>query len=289
MSNFNDWVSTNVNTINSYLDSVLPTQDKEPSRLFKAMRYAVFSGGKRIRPLLSFGVSEFLGIDASSILPYSAALELIHTYSLIHDDLPAMDNDDFRRGKPTVHKKFDEATAILVGDALLTHAFFVASDGLVKKFEAENILKAISFLSLAAGIEGMVSGQQIDVENEGKQLSPQEVENMAYLKTGRLIEAAIAGPAILIDKDVDKWQEIGRKIGILFQVVDDILDEVGDEKKVGKKLHKDKEEGKNTFVTILGLEKAISLKESLLSELLNDLPSGKNLTELVKFIGKRDY
>ncbi len=278
--------------IDKYLRDLLAFSENGAERLFDAMRYAVFSGGKRVRPLLSFAVSELLGVEKEDILPFAAGIEMIHTYSLIHDDLPAMDNDDFRRGKPTVHKKYDEATAILAGDALLTHAFFVLSNGLAGNFPSERVLRVVGYVALNAGVEGMVAGQQIDIEGEKRRLNQNEVEKMALFKTGKLIEASVAGPAILAgrsEEEIDMWKKVGSRTGLLFQIVDDILDETGDEKKVGKKLHKDRERGKNTFVTILGLENAVIFKNAILEELLSIIPSGSNLEKLVKFIGEREF
>ncbi len=289
MDRFQNWLEETRQEINGYLEEILRRQESEvPERLLDAMKYAVFGGGKRVRPLLVFAAGEYLQMDHSFLYPVAGAIELIHTYSLIHDDLPAMDDDDYRRGRLTVHRKFDEATAILAGDALLTYAFEVIVD-LDERFDSANIVRVVRYLASASGIGGMVSGQQLDMEGEKSKYDLEQVKRMAFLKTGRLIQASVYSPFILAGREEKAWEEMAGKMGLLFQVVDDILDVVGDEKKVGKRLRKDQESGKNTFVSVLGLEGAISLRNDLKRELLEFLPAGFNLTNLVKFIAERDY
>ncbi len=288
MSNFQQWIEKSRDEFEKYLNGLFIFDDNVPLKLQKSIKYAVFSGGKRIRPLLIFASGEYFNISHSKLYPLAAGVELIHTYSLIHDDLPALDNDDLRRGKPTVHKQFDEATAILTGDALLTHSFFVISQ-LTEFFSPDRVVDVIRYVSLAAGINGMVAGQQIDIEGEGVKLGFNDVKKMAFLKTGRLIQASIFTPLLLSGNASKDWENIAGIIGLLFQVVDDLLDVMGDEKKVGKKLRKDEMRGKNTFVTAMGLKGAMEFRDKLKTEILQFLPAGINLTNLVKFIAERDY
>jgi len=256
------------------------------------MNYSLQAGGKRIRPLLVLATADYLNLEETSILPYCAAIEMIHTYSLIHDDLPGMDNDDLRRGKPTNHKKFGEGIAILAGDGLLSYSFEYLSRELLLYFTAENILKTINFLAQAIGPYGMVGGQQVDIEKENTKLDFQQLKLLATLKTGKLINAAITGPLLLkggTDEEIENWENFATDIGILFQLTDDILDVTGEKGKMGKEVNKDLNIGKNTFVSILGLNNAIEYKNKLLTQILSENRGGYFLSELVKFIADRDY
>lgn len=226
-----------------------------PERLYEAMTYSLFAGGKRIRPVLAMASYEACGGRAEDILPQASAIELIHTYSLIHDDLPAMDDDDFRRGKPTNHKVFGEAMAILAGDALLTEAFVMFSQSDV--FKPEPLLKALRELATAAGPEGMVAGQAMDILSEG--LSPDE-ETLSFIhthKTGALIAGSVRIGPILAEAPQDLYNALntyGQCIGHAFQIVDDILDLVGDEKKLGKPVGSDIDKNKMTYPALYGVE-----------------------------------
>ncbi len=228
-----------------------------PERLRAAMDYSLMAGGKRLRPVLVLVWAELLGLDPEAAMPFAASLELIHTYSLIHDDLPAMDNDDLRRGKPTNHKQFDEATAILAGDGLLTEAFGLM---LSAALPPERVVSAAQAVAEAAGARGMVGGQVLDMQYTGKDaVSLEELKTMHSMKTGALITVSCLAGAILAGasaEDLGRADRYGRAIGVSFQIVDDILDVVGDEKTLGKPVGSDQGNDKTTYPKLLGLEES---------------------------------
>ena len=239
--------------------------DKEiPSRLSDAMRYSLLAGGKRLRPMLCLAVARACAKDRAediteALLPFAAGLEMIHTYSLIHDDLPAMDDDDLRRGHPTCHKAFDEATAILAGDALLTNAFSHMTRADVP---ASALLEAVRLTAEAAGAAGMAGGQMLDLEGEGKKLSLEELRVLNEKKTGALLFNACECGAVLAGASPEQRiaaRRYGSELGIAFQITDDILDVVGDEATVGKEVRHDAESNKATWPSLVGLEKAREL------------------------------
>jgi geranylgeranyl diphosphate synthase type II len=241
------------------LQHYLPGEGNVPSDIYKAVRYSVFNGGKRIRPILCLAAAEAVGGDLGPAIPVACALELIHSYSLIHDDLPAMDNDDFRRGKPTCHKVFGENIAILAGDALLTEAFVLLSQVEKVRLSAERRLAVIQEIAQAAGINGMVGGQALDV------LSVESVsdENTLYeihrRKTGALIVAAVKSGAIIFNARKDKIQALaqyGINLGLAFQIADDILNVEGDRELMGKETGSDAAHNKLTYPSLLGLDVA---------------------------------
>jgi geranylgeranyl diphosphate synthase type II len=242
------------------LDASLPAEDLLPPSLHQAMRYSVFAGGKRIRPILMIAACEAVGGDPERVLPAACAMEMIHTYSLIHDDLPAMDDDDFRRGRPTNHKVFGEATAILAGDALLTEAFVLLSHPEANREVApETRLRVLHVIARAAGSQGMVGGQQVDMESEGKAVDFPTLEYIHTRKTGALILASIQAGALLGGADPAGFAALtryGEAAGLAFQVADDILDVVGDQAVIGKDVGSDQARGKATYVALLGLEEA---------------------------------
>jgi len=243
------------------LDRYLPPADHYPPIIHEAIRYSVFAGGKRLRPVLVLAAAEVVGGSSAAVLPAACGLELIHTYSLIHDDLPAMDNDDFRRGKPTSHKVFGEAIAILAGDALLTMAFELIArctvDGLVP---AARVTRAIYEISKAAGSEGLIGGQVVDITSSGRPLASEDVLwYMHEAKTAALYRAALRTGAILgggDEKSIDLLGEFGRHFGVAFQITDDILDVEGEQAKLGKPIGSDVRNRKHTSVTVLGLNRA---------------------------------
>ena len=224
--------------------------------LYDAMEYSLLAGGKRLRPVLALEACRMCGGDPEEALPFACAVELVHTYSLIHDDLPCMDDDDLRRGRPTNHKVYGEAMAILAGDALLTAAFaLVAEYGL--KLDAGRGLRISACLGRAAGAQGMVGGQVLDMAGEDRSLSLAEVEELQQLKTGALISAAAEIGCIVAggsEDDLDAVRRYARDLGLAFQIRDDILDVEGDEAVLGKSVHSDARSGKSTFVTLKGLE-----------------------------------
>jgi len=242
------------------LDTYLPAEDILPPSLHKAMRYSVFAGGKRIRPVLMIAACEAVGGEPELVLPAACAMEMIHTYSLIHDDLPAMDDDDFRRGRPTNHRVFGEATAILAGDALLTEAFILLSaPQIADRVPAEVRCRVIHTIARCAGSLGMVGGQVVDMESEGKEIDFPTLEYIHTRKTGALILASIQAGALLGGADeaaLAALTRYGEAAGLAFQVADDILDVVGDQEVIGKDVGSDQQRGKATYVALLGLDEA---------------------------------
>jgi len=282
--------------INKVLDKFLP-EAGYPKILYKAMRYSLLAGGKRLRPALCLLSAKACGLTYNDAMPFAAAIEMIHTYSLIHDDLPAMDNDDFRRGMPTSHKKFSEAVAILAGDALLTKAFeLMMSCANNKKIKKENIIIAACKVAKASGSEGMIGGQIVDIESEKKKVSKQTLKYLHEHKTGALITASIMAGVMLAgaDKRISGlFRQFGEKIGLAFQIADDILDVAGDEKKLGKKAGKDAKAGKATYPGLYGLEESRRIAEKLVDDAIEILTKIKKktgeLSQVAKFIISRAY
>lgn len=246
--------------INSALKEYLPAADDVVSQ---AMRYSVENGGKRIRPALLLEFCRVCGGDYKKAVPFACALEMIHTYSLIHDDLPCMDNDDFRRGKPSCHIAFGEEYALLAGDALLTLAFETA---MKSNLSAEITVRAAKELAKAAGVMGMVGGQVLDLQNEGKKVGVSDLQKTDELKTGELIRAACVLGCVCAgadDKKIAAAEKYAHDIGIAFQIVDDILDVTSDEETLGKPIGSDEENQKSTYVSLLGIEKSRKTAEEL--------------------------
>ena len=266
--------------------------------LLEAIRYACLGGGKRIRPVLAYGGALAVGGELAAADNAAAAIELIHSYSLVHDDLPAMDNDDLRRGKPSVHKAFDEATAILVGDALQSMAFQILSaDPVTQKnaLGANNRLAMVQLLSQAAGATGMVGGQSLDFEAVGLKLNIQQLEQMHSLKTGALIRCAVLLGSLSCESTSDSQMTAlaayADNIGLAFQVQDDILDVVGDTSQLGKPQGSDRDKNKPTYVSVLGLDEAKALANSLSDKAiaaLQKFPANADpLRELATFVVSR--
>jgi len=257
--------------VEMYIDGVVPGADVIPEQLHQAMRYAVLNGGKRIRPLLVYAAGECLGVPVEQLDPPAAAIEMIHAFSLVHDDLPAMDDDDLRRGKPTVHRKFNESTAILAGDALLPLAFSAISDsGAIS--DREKVALA-SLIATASGSLGMTGGQAIDLAAEGQALSAEELERMHNLKTGALIHASVMSAASLArgldagigDDAMAAMDRFGRKVGLAFQIRDDLLDVEGSTETLGKMAGADELHDKATWPSLFGLEEARRYCDELLA------------------------
>lgn len=259
---FNKILTEKQNEAENIIDSYLPKDSSYQTIVIEAMNYSIKAGGKRIRPILMQEAYEIFGGRSNIIMPFMAGMEMLHTYSLIHDDLPAMDNDDYRRGRETTHKVFGEAMAILAGDGLLNYAYETA----IKSFdlaknnsEFVNSAKALKIFMEKAGVYGMVGGQTADVINEGKAVSMEELDFIFRLKTGALIEACLMMGAVLAGasrEQVDAMEKVGSNIGRAFQIKDDILDVIGDEKIIGKPVLSDEKNNKTTYVTLYGLEKA---------------------------------
>jgi len=271
------YLDTRRKIIDEALDGYLPGEDNYPTVIFKAIRYSLFAGGKRIRPILCLASAEAVGGDIESILPVACALELIHTYSLIHDDLPAMDDDDYRRGRLTSHKVFGEDMAILAGDALLTEAFHLMSDrGLMEKIAPEKLISVIHDIAGAAGSFGMVGGQVVDVQSEGEAVDTEVLNFIHTRKTGAMIAAAVKAGAVLANAgevELNALTSYGRNIGLAFQIADDILNVEGDEKLMGKGTGSDAKRGKVTYPALVGMDasrkKAGELAEGALSAITN--------------------
>ena len=257
MTDFKAALDAYVSKIDAALERYLSPEDNPQKNIYAAMAYSVFAGGKRLRPVLLLEACRMCGGDEDSAMPFACAMEMIHTYSLIHDDLPAMDNDDLRRGRPTSHIKFGEATAILAGDSLLNKAFETMAQS-----KSEHALKAISIIADSSGTEGMIGGQIVDMESEGKQIDIDTLRYMHSLKTGAIIRSSCTAGAVLGGGDeaaVKAMDEFATNLGIAFQIQDDILDVTGSEEELGKPIGSDKVQGKSTYVSLLGLEKSAKM------------------------------
>ncbi len=269
------------------------TDDADLQPLLDAERYSLFAGGKRIRPLLTLEFCRLFGGEDAAALPFACAVEMIHTYSLIHDDLPCMDDDDLRRGKPTNHKVFGESTALLAGDALLTGAFEIAASN--TEAGAENAARAVAYLASCAGRYGMIGGQIMDLEGEGRALSLDELLKLHSLKTGALISAAavmgaLAANVSLSDPCMQDVITYAENIGLAFQIVDDILDCTGDSAMLGKNVGVDAEHQKNTFLSFFSLEEAQFYADRLTREAVNALrkyPGSDALCTLAEWLATR--
>ncbi|WP_250534921.1 farnesyl diphosphate synthase [Caballeronia sp. AZ10_KS36] len=263
---FEQWMRATLDRVETALEHYLPGTDVAPARLHEAMRYAVLGGGKRVRPLLVHAAGELTGASAQAVEAASAALEMIHVYSLVHDDMPAMDDDALRRGKPTVHIQYDEATALLVGDALQSQAFIaltVEGNGLSDRQQAALVRE----LAVASGSVGMAGGQAIDLESVGRKLSRPELETMHRKKTGALLRASVRMGALAGDEPgadvLAALDQYAAAVGLAFQVVDDILDVTADSATLGKTAGKDAQHDKPTYVSIIGLDASRELAAQL--------------------------
>jgi geranylgeranyl diphosphate synthase type II len=289
MFNLDSYLTSQKKGINRALESLLKTADK-PDRILEAMTYSLMAGGKRIRPVLCVAATEAVGGNPEDAVPAACALEMVHTYSLIHDDLPAMDDDALRRGKPTCHMAFDEATAILAGDALLTLAFqTLSSIELSNAEQTAKWLQVIQLISYAAGYCGMIQGQMLDITSEGRQLSLAELKAMHRLKTGALIEASLSSGAVLGGLNsikISLLESYAQNIGLAFQVTDDILNIEGDPEIMGKAVGTDKLRNKNTYPSLLGLKKSKDFAGKLVENALQALESFDQKAEPLRAIAK---
>ncbi len=265
-----------------------------PDPLRKAMEYSLLAGGKRIRPVLLLSAGGAVGGDERDLLPFACAVEYVHTYSLVHDDLPAMDDDDFRRGRPSNHKVFGEATAILAGDALLTEAFRVMGESPLAEKDPRRTIAAVAVLARAAGAEGMAGGQQLDLDAEGRVPTASGKEEIDLRKTSALISAATRMGGILGGGTAEQVEALGAygvALGLLFQVTDDILDETGSFEEMGKGVGKDKARGKATAAVVYGMDAAVARAESLGAGALEALSSfgeeASALREIVRVVAAR--
>lgn len=282
--------------VENYLSTCMRDKDI-PEGLLKAMEYSLMAGGKRLRPVLILTVAKMFGLEEEKVMPFAASIECIHTYSLMHDDLPAMDDDDLRRGKPTSHIVFGEATAILAGDALLTEAFGLMTS-VAKDIPADRVIAGITKMASASGAAGMVGGQQIDMELTGREgVTLPELQNMHARKTGAILRCSCLVGAILAgasEADVDRLRKYGEGIGVAFQIIDDVLDIVGDEATLGKPVGSDEEEGKNTYPSFMGVDKSRELAQEYVDAAKKELeafsgPEAEFLASLAQYIVDRAY
>ncbi|MCJ7855443.1 polyprenyl synthetase family protein [Lachnospiraceae bacterium NSJ-143] len=279
--------------VDDWLDRLIPPQTQYPQVIYEAMRYSVFVGGKRLRPVMLIAVCEMLGGDISRALPFACAIEMIHTYSLIHDDLPALDNDDYRRGRLTSHKQFGEDIAILAGDALLGHAFEIMSGEIVKK-EDINLAKAMNAIAIGAGVNGMLTGQVVDVISEGKKIDKSTLDFIHLNKTAAMIQGAFKAGAYIAgsnEQTAGLLSKAAEKIGVAFQIQDDILDVTGTFEEIGKPVLSDEKNDKTTYVTLFGIEASAEIVKRLSEEACSILSGfgGKSgfMVELVQSLTDR--
>jgi geranylgeranyl diphosphate synthase, type II len=281
--------------IDKTLEKLVPPAKAFPPVIHDAMRYSLFAGGKRVRPVLAIAAAEAVGAATVELLPVAGALELIHTYSLIHDDLPAMDDDDLRRGRPTCHKTYGEAVAILAGDGLLTMAFEVLSDPRrLKSIQARTLVSMIREIAVASGVFGMVGGQVVDIQSENKEIDFPTLEYIHTHKTGALIRASVRVGALYAKAGKRQFAALtryGEMAGLAFQIVDDILDVTGKQEELGKDIGSDLEKGKKTFPSFLGLEESRRRAEEVVGEAIDVLKGfdrkADPLRELAKYIINR--
>jgi geranylgeranyl diphosphate synthase, type II len=281
--------------VDKALERIVPPPDAFPPSVHEAMRYSLFAGGKRVRPILAIASAEALGANTADLLPVAGTIELIHTYSLIHDDLPAMDDDDLRRGRPTCHKAYGEAVAILAGDGLLNMAFEALSDPRrLKSIPANRLIAIIKEISTASGVFGMVGGQVVDIESEGKDIDFPTLEYIHTHKTGALIRASVRTGALYAKagkREFTALTRYGELVGLAFQVADDILDIIGKQEEIGKDVGSDLKKGKKTFPSFYGLEesrrRAVEVVDHALFALKDFDRKADSLRELAKYIINR--
>ncbi|EQF26018.1 polyprenyl synthetase family protein [Clostridioides difficile CD160] len=282
--------------IENVLKEYMPKEEGYQKTVIEAMNYSLSAGGKRLRPILTLEACKIVGGNEEEAIPFAVAIEMIHTYSLIHDDLPALDNDDLRRGRPTNHKVYGEAMGILAGDALLNYAFEVMLSGSINKENPEKYLKAINEIAKGAGIYGMIGGQVVDVESENKQIEKEKLDYIHMNKTAAMMVGCMRAGAIIGGANSEQMEEItkyAKNIGLSFQIVDDILDIVGDEAKLGKKVGSDIENHKSTYPSLLGLDKSKEIAYNLIDEAKKSIEKLSDdvdfLKGLAEYIIDREY
>ena len=281
--------------IDAAIDKLVPSEYSEPKILHQAMRYSLFAGGKRIRPILTMIAAEVVGPDPVSAIPVAVAIECVHTYSLIHDDLPAMDNDDMRRGKPTAHKVYGEATAILAGDALLNLAFeIMVSESTLRTCRHDRLLRVIASLADSTGSYGLIAGQVVDMLSEGQKVDSRQIDYIMRRKTARLMSASLECGAIIgggSTSEIETLALFGEKLGVAFQIRDDILDHEGNSKELGKSVGKDEGRGKATYPSTIGIERSRILMNDEIESAIKLLEGFGNralfLELIASYIGKR--
>lgn len=283
-----------IELVNRELERYMSIHPSKNKTLIDAMNYSLMAGGKRLRPILAIASYEIFNNQLEEILPYACAIEMIHTYSLIHDDLPAMDNDDYRRGKPTNHKVFGEGIAVLAGDGLLNYAFEIMLQDAVKRRNMKPYVEGMQVIANSAGINGMIGGQVVDLESENRIIDGDTLEYIHLNKTAALITAPLKIGAIIgqaSEKDVANMEFIGRNLGLAFQIRDDVLDIIGENDKLGKNIGSDENKQKSTYPSIYGLEYSVNkVKELTLSsnEKLMEYDNSTFLYELSNYLINRD-
>ncbi|HHY0137464.1 TPA: polyprenyl synthetase family protein [Clostridioides difficile] len=282
--------------VEKVLKEYMPKEEGYQKTVIEAMNYSLSAGGKRLRPILTLEACKIVGGNEDEAIPFAIAIEMIHTYSLIHDDLPALDNDDLRRGRPTNHKVYGEAMGILAGDALLNYAFEVMLASSINKENPEKYLKAINEIAKGAGIYGMIGGQVVDVESENKQIEKEKLDYIHMNKTAAMMVGCMRAGATIGGANSEQMEEItkyAKNIGLSFQIVDDILDIVGDEAKLGKKVGSDIENHKSTYPSLLGLDKSKEIAHNLIDEAKKSIEKLSDdvdfLKGLAEYIIDREY
>ena len=282
--------------VENLLKQYMPKEEGYQRNIMESMNYSLNAGGKRLRPILTIEACKVVGGNVEDVIPFAMAIEMIHTYSLIHDDLPALDNDDLRRGKKTNHIVYGEDMAILAGDALLNYAFEVMLSNSIDKENPNKYLKAINEIAKTSGIYGMIGGQVVDIKSENQQISKDQLDYIHNNKTAAIIIGCMRAGAIIgnaTQEELDKITKYAKNIGLAFQIVDDILDVVGDESKLGKKVGSDVENNKSTYPSLLGLEKSKHIAYELIQEAKENINSiNKNtnfLNDLANYIIDREY
>jgi geranylgeranyl diphosphate synthase type II len=296
LDEFEKFLNQRAKMVDAALDFYLPRENDYPGKIHQAMRYSTLAGGKRLRPVMVMESAKLFGLPFEKVLPTACGIEMIHTYSLIHDDLPVMDNDDFRRGKPTCHRVFGDAVALLAGDALLTHAFSViARNSDIDGISPLAVIDVIKRVSKDAGSNGMVGGQTVDIESTGVSIDKETLLYIDRHKTGCMICASLWSGARLAEapaQDLKVMDDYGEKIGLIFQIVDDILDINGDEKLLGKPIGSDVKNHKNTFPSVYGFQESLEMVEKLSQEakdLVSRFDNNEFFIQLVDFLQSRSY
>ncbi|CEO26913.1 polyprenyl synthetase family protein [Paraclostridium sordellii] len=294
--NFNCELKNRVNKIEQILNEYMPKEEGYQKKIFESMNYSLKAGGKRLRPILTLEACKIVGGEEEDAIAFAVAIEMIHTYSLIHDDLPALDNDDLRRGRKTNHKVYGEAMAILAGDGLLNYAYEIMLKESIGKNDSEKYLKAINEIAKSAGIYGMIGGQVVDIESEGKKIDMDKLDFIHMNKTAAIIIGCMRAGAIIgnaTDKQLEDITKYAKNIGLSFQIVDDILDIVGDEAKLGKNVGSDIDNEKSTYPSLIGLEKSKEVANQLIKEAkasINQISKDNAfLNGLAEYIVDREY
>lgn len=282
--------------VEELLNKYMPKEEGYQSTIMESMNYSLRAGGKRLRPILTLEACKIVGGREDDVIPFAVAIEMIHTYSLIHDDLPALDNDDLRRGRKTNHIVYGEDMAILAGDALLNYAFEIMLSNSIEKENSKKYLKAINEIAKSSGIYGMIGGQVVDVQSENKQISKEKLDYIHNNKTAAIIIGCMRAGAIIgdaTDEQLDRITKYAKNIGLSFQIVDDILDIVGDEVKLGKKVGSDEENHKSTYPSLLGLEESKEIAHKLIEEAKDNIKyiadNSEFLLGLADYIIDREY